>query len=90
MSRIKLINIQMNQFFYEDQVYKIDKKGVKFGLVVENEVSISLKSKGKFFVENRTEKKKFFDFLRLNIASFHKLHNVIIDLTCSTLLFEGS
>lgn len=41
VSRIKLINIQMNQFFYEDQVYKIDKKGVKFGLVVENEVSIS-------------------------------------------------
>jgi hypothetical protein len=29
----------MNQFFYEDQVYKVDKKGVKFGLVVENEVS---------------------------------------------------
>lgn len=30
----------MNQYFYEDQVYTIDKKGsVKFGLVVENEVS---------------------------------------------------
>lgn len=29
----------MNQYFYEDQVYTIDKKGsVKFGLVVENEV----------------------------------------------------
>lgn len=30
----------MSQYFYEDQVYTIDKKGnVKFGLVVENEVS---------------------------------------------------
>ena len=30
----------MNQYFYEDQVFTIDKKGsVKFGLVVENEVS---------------------------------------------------
>lgn len=30
----------MNQYFYEDQVYTVDKKGsVKFGLVVENEVS---------------------------------------------------
>lgn len=29
----------MNQYFYEDQVYTVDKKGsVKFGLVVENEV----------------------------------------------------
>lgn len=31
----------MNQYFYEDQVYTVDKKGsVKFGLVVENEVNI--------------------------------------------------
>lgn len=30
----------MNQYFYEDQVYTVDKKGsVKFGLVVENEVN---------------------------------------------------
>lgn len=35
----------MNQFFYEDQVYKVDKKGVKFGLVVENEVSFPLSEK---------------------------------------------
>lgn len=29
----------MSQYFYEDQVYTIDKKGnIKFGLVVENEV----------------------------------------------------
>lgn len=34
----------MNQYFYEDQVYTIDKKGsVKFGLVVENEVSYEKK-----------------------------------------------
>lgn len=32
----------MNQYYYEDQVYTVDKKGsVKFGLVVENEVSAS-------------------------------------------------
>lgn len=31
----------MNQYFYEDQVYTVDKKGsVKFGLVVENEVNL--------------------------------------------------
>lgn len=31
----------MNQYYYEDQVYTVDKKGsVKFGLVVENEVSV--------------------------------------------------
>lgn len=31
----------MSQYFYEDQIYTIDKKGnVKFGLVIENEVSI--------------------------------------------------
>lgn len=30
----------MNQYFYEDQVYTVDKKGsVKFGLIVENEVN---------------------------------------------------
>lgn len=33
----------MNQYFYEDQVYTVDKKGsVKFGLVVENEVKIDM------------------------------------------------
>lgn len=32
----------MNQYFYEDQVYTVDKKGtVKFGLVVENEVNLT-------------------------------------------------
>lgn len=31
----------MNSYFYEDQVFTVDKKSgaVKFGLVVENEVS---------------------------------------------------
>lgn len=36
----------MSQYFYEDQVYTIDKKGnVKFGLVVENEVGFLRKFK---------------------------------------------
>jgi hypothetical protein len=40
----------MNQYFYEDQVFTVDKKGnVKFGLVVENEVSYL--SFGKNFLE---------------------------------------
>ncbi|CAG9807710.1 unnamed protein product [Chironomus riparius] len=44
----------MNQYFYEDQVFTIDKKGsVKFGLVVENEVP----SDGEY--ENHTETEKF-------------------------------
>lgn len=39
----------MNQYFYEDQVYTVDKKGsVKFGLVVENEVKITAKISPKF------------------------------------------
>lgn len=39
----------MNQYFYEDQVYTVDKKGVKFGLVVENEVIFARNSPFSFF-----------------------------------------
>lgn len=43
----------MNQYFYEDQVYTVDKKGVKFGLVVENEVIFSSFS-FRFFLFSRS------------------------------------
>lgn len=54
----------MNQYFYEDQVYTVDKKGsVKFGLVVENEVILG---------ENPFYRTFFLTFL--NYQFFHHLY----------------
>jgi hypothetical protein len=85
----------MNQFFYEDQVYKVDKKGVKFGLVVENEVSFQFSTTKKDLLRARKILPRIFlRFFPIELASFHKFHNVIIDLTFMVLslprLFEGS
>lgn len=56
----------MHQYFYEDQVYRVDKKGsVKFGLVVENEVS-------KFFISLENIFLNIFSIIFLIIvSSFH-------------------
>lgn len=65
----------MSQYFYEDQVYSVDKNGsVKFGLVVENEVILN----------------PFCLFFCYSISARFDFHFILIDVPLTPLTFTFS